>query len=289
MSILAIAPPARWRWTPNVWQLGRVEARRLLVHPAYLLAVAPAIIAPVAGTAAGQRGSPWLVAYVALSLSTCLFYPLMTLVAAYRVAASTHRANVRDPFAATPMADRPRTLAVIAGVVRGPVLVGVLGMALLDVMAPFVRPARLNGDQSVRPFHALGVLDLAQVPLLVLGGGLLGIALARWVPLPGTAVIAPLALWFGLGIFVVAGPTPSGAVPTQAWFAPMFTFAVKDDGMPNSAPAAQNLWHLGYLLGLSLLAAMAALLRSPGGRRPLLAVSAVLAGATAIAGIVQVL
>jgi hypothetical protein len=288
MNVLAVAAPARWGWTPSVGQLGRVEARRLLRHPAYLLAVAPAIIAPIAGAAAGQHGSPWLVAYTDVGLVAGLFYPLMTLVAAYRVAASTHRANVRDPLAAAPMLDRRRTLAVIGGVVRGPVLVGVALMLLLDLIAPFVHPGRLNADQATRPIRALGLLDHAQLPVLVLGGGLLGVALARWVPLPGMAAVAPLTLWFGLGIFVVAGPTPSGSAPASAWFAPLPTWITKDGGTPNTPTAAENLWHLGYLLGLSTLAAMASLLRYPGGRRPLLAISAVLAVATAIAGIFQI-
>lgn len=288
-TLTAIALASRWR-APDIWQLGRAETRRLLVHPAYLLAVAPAIIAALAGasSAGTMHASPWLVAYTSTGLVLVMFYPLMTLVAAYRVTANTYRRSVRGPFEATPMSDRRRTTATMIALARGPLLVGVLGTVVLQAMAPHVPPGRLTADQSTRPIHALGLLDHVQIPLLVLGGGLLGIALARWAPLPGMPILAPLVLWFAIGLFIVAGPTPSGAAPTRAWLAPWVSWITRDGGTPTTPPVAQNLWHIGYLLGLSLLAGAAALLRTPSGRVGVLAASAGLAAATAVAGILQI-
>jgi hypothetical protein len=301
MSVLATSAPAGASPPIGVGQLGRVEARRLLTHPAYLLAIAPPAALALYTTMAAERyPSPWLVAYFTALLVLGWFYPLMTLVAAYRVAAGTYRRKAREPLDATPLSDRRRTIATIIAVARGPVLVAVVGMVLLDLMAPFVPAGVLGADPSrggpewaaadpnATPSHALGVLDHLQIPLVVLGGGLLGIALARWVLLTGTPIIATLALWIGVAINNVTAPTPSGAAPAHAWLGPWMVWFDQDGNMPPSPPIAQNLWHAGYLLGLSLLAGMAALLRTPGGRRPLLAASLGLVVMTALAGWLQI-
>jgi hypothetical protein len=49
----------------------------------------------------------------------------------------------------------------------------------------------------------------------------------------------------------------------------------------------QEMWHLVYLVGLSLLAGVAALLHAPGRRRPLLLAGAGIAVLTGVAAVLQ--
>ena len=103
------------------------------------------------------------------------------------------------------------------------------------------------------------------IPLCTLGGGLLGVAAAGWLPWRG----APLIVLFGLIAWVVAVFDRGDLRWTAPWsMTPEFADELL---LPGS-----HLWHAVYLLGLGLLAAVAALLRYPSYRRPLLALGGAL-------------
>jgi hypothetical protein len=119
--------------------------------------------------------------------------------------------------------------------------------------------------------------ELAQGPLLILGGGLLGVLLARVLPGWLAAVI--------------------GVVSTVMW-----TVLSSDNGAQMLAPVIEWIqyrehdslvilqpgsfaWHNGFLLGLCGLGLVAAMLRESGRRAPLLATGAVLLGGTVAAAV----
>lgn len=119
--------------------------------------------------------------------------------------------------------------------------------------------------------------ELAQGPVVLLGGGLLGLLLARLMP---GAVAAPVGVV--LGIAWVAWLSREGT--TTVMLAPMIEWIqYREDDLVVVEPGSLS-WHNAYLLGLCGLGLVAALLREPGRRRGLVAAGAVLLAGTAAAG-----
>jgi hypothetical protein len=271
-------PSAGW----SAGGLGRVEARRLLRHPAYWFGLAwlALLVAGLTIDVARGREEIGNAVYAATLLAVCLFYAPLTVISANRVAAATFRRQVREPLDAAPVDARQRTVGAILGLLRGPVLVGVAGMLVMSIVAPFTAP-RPGGP--VNGIYGRGVLEHLQVPVLVLGAGLLGIALARWVPMPGALPLVMLTLWFGVqGLYAPADA--GGAVHAPTWFAPWIMWAAENVGLAPDHVLGQEMWHLAYLLGLSVLAGVAALLRTPGNRRGLWIIAAIAVLVTGLAG-----
>ena len=124
------------------------------------------------------------------------------------------------------------------------------------------------------------VWQLAQGPIMILGGGLLGLVAARlvtpWVAAPLMAVLA--IVWVGtfsndFGITMLA--------PVIEWV------QYREDSRILLEPGSLA-WHNAYLLGLCGLGIVAALLTVPGRRRLLLVAGASLAIGTAVAGFLAV-
>jgi hypothetical protein len=174
-------------------------------------------------------------------------------------------------------------LAAIVGVLRGPVMVGLGAVVVLMILELFTTAAVSDpADAVVRR----SVVEHLQLPAIVLGAGLLGIAVARWLPWPGVLPVVVLVMWFGTAaLYQSAGPDNLVHAPT--WFAPWPVYAASEYGNLPSQPTGQELWHLVYLLGLGCLAGVAALLRTDGPRRGLWIAAAGTAAVTALAAWLQ--
>jgi hypothetical protein len=98
---------------------------------------------------------------------------------------------------------------------------------------------------------------------------------AGWLRTPAAAlaVMIGLVVWTGI----------SARHPISACLSP-WTLAYTEAKV---AAGVSHLWHAAYLLGLSVMATMAALLRNPEGRRALVAPTAVVVALTALAGWAQ--
>jgi hypothetical protein len=196
-----------------------------------------------------------------------LFVPLMSLLPANLVASSARRAHAEETLAAAPLSARTRTLALCLASF-GPAAVSAAGAVAYWWVAYRAGPVL---DDAV-PMAAI-----ASVPLLFVGAGTLGIATARWVRVPGAAFAVMIALGTGTIAFANTG--------LGAWLCPWVgAYAEAENPL---AASGSHLWHAVYLLGLSGLAAVAALVRHPGGRRPLLITGAGIALLTALAGWAQ--
>jgi hypothetical protein len=269
-------------WSASAGGLGRVEARRMLRHPAYWFGLAYLALLSTYRTIDVVRGREdvWNAVYGITLVAVCLLYAPLTIISANRVAAAVFRRRVREPLDAAPVDARQRTIGVILGLLRGPVLVGVAAMVIMLVVAPLTAPKA--GDPA-NGIYGRGVLEHLQVPVLVLGAGLLGIALARWVPLPGALPLVVLTLWFGTSA-LYAPADANGVVHAPTWFAPWIVWAAENAGLARNQPLVQEMWHLVYLLGLSVLAGVAALLSTPGNRRGLWTTAAIAVIVTGLAG-----
>jgi hypothetical protein len=117
--------------------------------------------------------------------------------------------------------------------------------------------------------------QLAAGPLMLLGGGLLGLLVARLV---SAWIAAPVAVVLGI----------AGVVALDREGTAMLALAVewiqyREDDRVIVEPGSFA-WHNAYLLGLCALGLVAALLREPGRRRALLAAGAVALAGTTVAG-----
>jgi hypothetical protein len=129
------------------------------------------------------------------------------------------------------------------------------------------------------PYVALlpNAWELAQGPLMLVGGGLLGLLGARfmpsWVATPVCVVLS--VVWVGS----FTGPVTSTRMVT-----PLVEWIQYHEDARIIVEPGSFAWHNAYLLGLCGLGLLAALLREPGPRRGLLSGGAGIVAATALAG-----
>lgn len=166
----------------GVWALGRIEARRMLLHPSFLIGMAFGLLMlrgafGAGGTELGLAESlAWLVG--GILIGTLLGTVLTANVAALR----PRRDHMQELFGALPAPPETRTVGVFAGLLLGPVTVSIV----LTAVAWWVFRTNEDVAPSVDLFLAV------QIPLTVAALGSIGIAVGRWVPsiLGGPIVIA---------------------------------------------------------------------------------------------------
>ena len=261
----------------------------MLRHPAYPFAMLYILTFAVTALVNDEGGRLANFGYIVATLSLLLIYAPLTFVAANRVAASTYRSRIREVLDGTPVDGRQRTVGAIVGLVRGPVVVGSVGAAVLLVLGEFATAHTAVASDRV---YQRTPLEYLQVPAIVLGAGLLGIAVARWLPWPGMLPLTALVLWLGTiamyyqftAVQQSSGPE---VVPGRTWLAFWPVWLASNQGMLPRQPLDQEMWHLTYLLGLGVLAGIAALLRTDGPRRALCAAAGAIAAATAVAAWLQ--
>ena len=248
-----------------VGTLARREAWRTVRHPVYLVLLVYFVVlgwaeATNSGLSAREAVREFVRMFGLLWLGPATFF------AANLVASSARRSHAESQLAAAPTSAQARTLATCAGVL-GPTAVAACVAALLW----FVEHS--GGTLA----DAQGPAGLAAIPLCTLGGGLLGVAAAHWLPWRG----APLIVFVAVFAWVVAVLDRSDLRWTAPW---TMSNAYSSELRPL---AGSQLWHAAYLLGLCLLAGVAALLRHRSHRSALLAFGAALLVGTIAAGLAQ--
>lgn len=268
------APADAWG-TPSLRALALTEARRFARHPLFLLGVA-IMLMPLAVVVWQQRvgANPMIdTLYIAFLIGVFGF------VVAHRLTTSLLRTG--DLATATPVSRQQRTLALCLACLV-PATVGVVVIVLMLVTAALWPPVGDPATASVAWFGDYPAVDvlatlIAMGPVAALGGPLLGVAVARWAPFHGSALLGVVTL-----VVVTALPSelPVPWRVLSAWPLLVEEYIV-DGGGPvvrsSFVPGVEPIWVLGYLLCLCGLAVVAALLRDPGHRRGLLGTGAVLA------------
>ena len=263
---------------PALRALARVEAKRFARHPLFLLGVAIMLIPMVAAVWRHEVDANPMVGTLFIAFLIGVF----GFIVAHRLTTSTLR--TRDLVTTTPVDRQQRTLALCLGrpgarhrrVGRGGLHAGYRGH--LDARrGPGQRARRLVPGRlrHRRPRH----------PRRDGAGRRIGRATARgdrcaMGAVPGSALIGVVTL-----VFLTALPSesPSPWRLLSAWPILVDEHVNSENGpvvRSNFVPDVTPVWALGYLLCLCGLAVVAALLRDPGHRRPLLATGlALLAGA----------
>jgi hypothetical protein len=236
--------------------VARVEARRLLLHPSFLIGGTALTVAMV-DAAAYTNILPEVdhAAVIALVLMAW-----SALIATNLAALRSRRDGTDELFGSLPTSATARTTGhLVSGLAAVPVAVVVLGGYVAWVM---------SNDGIGSP----NVAELLVGPLLVAGGAMLGVLVARWAPHP---MVAPLAIV--ATIFVQGKLSESEASPFR-WMAFSAEGVGLDDGIAFPGPVD---WHLPFLLGTVAIAAGLALARHGFTRR----VTTFLVAAVAVAGV----
>lgn len=234
------------------------EARRLLLHPLMLLGFGLWTVNAVRAVIAD--GGP-REAFETID-SMLSFYPgIFTILVGGLVATRDRRAESREMLAPLPGRQEERLLALVLAAAV-PALVG---MALQLALHGYFL---LDGRYLVPP----GVAHILQGPVTLMGGLLLGVMVGTWAPSRASAVIT-MVLMVAVNVYL-------GARPDLAPFGPMMSWAqwgTSGSVWAGTFPGSPG-WHVVYLLGLTGMAATAALLRVADRRTTL-----VVAGFTTLA------
>ncbi len=243
--------------------IGR-EARRLVRHPLlWLVPVVVAVSAAADSASDGRDAGYW---YVTIFIAVTFFGPIIVLFAANLVASGARRGRAEEMLHVTPTSDTRRTWAMTLGIALPLAAIGAVAAAAMAVMGS------LN---DIPAEDLMNAGELAQLPLVIAGAGLLGVLAARWLPFAGGALITFLAATLGglIAFRRIHGGT------WWMWWTTGMTF----EGW---TPVPGRPWlHVAYLTGLCACAAIAAVYRSQG--RQLVIVGGPVLAATLVVGWLQ--
>lgn len=251
------APPANPPADPlrGALALARFEGRKLLRHPAFLIGV---VLTPwMLIMATSDTGESWVHFEVAIVLA---LVPLgwLTMVAANLGALRSRRHGTDDLLQSLPTSPAIRTIAHnLSTLVTVPVSV-----AFAAVSAALVRG-------NVDPTGSFQPAELGTGALIVVGGGAVGVLLARWLPRPAVCLPAIGVTMFMQGKLTDLGPGPGRWLSFEV--DPLSSFSNIE-----LRPAG---WHLGWLAAWIALVAVAGVARHGASRR----LGAVALGVTVVA------
>jgi hypothetical protein len=218
------------------------EVRHFARHPVLWL-VPPAVVitSSLDGASAGRNAGYW---YGTIFVAVAFFGPLIVLFAANLVASSARRSRAEEMLRVTPTPDTRRTWAMCLGIALPLAAVGAVAAGAM---------ALIDGAYDIPPDAVLRPGELAQLPFILAGAGLLGVLGARWLPFTGGALITFVAST--LGASVVFRRFDSGS-----WWMWWSTSTAFEEAPP--ATVSGDPWlHGAYLVGLCACAVIAAVYR----------------------------
>jgi len=234
--------------TVAVAALARVEARRLAMHPAFLItlgivaSITAAFMIPEQDATINADG---------LEFFTFIGVPLGALAlvaAAHRNACRSRREGTDELFASTPTAPRAQTQAFLLATV-GPVPMAALYLAVAWMAFNVMM------DSPVPVLWPLILGMVVSMLLAVVGGGVVGVFLSRWLPTTAAALAGIVAIiWLNNG--------PDNHHERFRWL----RVAVEKNLGGRYDIVPHPLWRLGFLVGLVGLGACLALWRHPARR-----------------------
>jgi hypothetical protein len=250
--------------------LVRQEARRLVLHPLFLVGFA-VTLAVFLVTMFHDEAHRDVISSV--DSAPTFFAGVLGLFAANLVTTRDRRAGSSELLAPLPAREHERTRALILA-------------SLLPAAVTLVVVMTFHSLYLVLDFYAdlpsTGLL--LQAPVAVWGGCLLGVLVGRWAPTRAAAVL----LVVGLVSFNVWTESDNPSRRLFGFMTSWLQWTTKSPNKETPLIAGSPIWHVGYLTALCGLAVVAALLRTAPRRGGLLALGMVLAGAATLAGIAQV-
>ena len=205
----------RWPRLDVIWAIGRIEARQMLRHPAFLLSVVFALL--LFRGAIGASSETGLVLNLAwvlggLAIGTLIGSVLTANVAALRA----RRDRLLELYGSLPAPAEARTAGALLGLV-----IGVGGFSVVVGALAWFAFERLDDDLAAGADPFL----YGQFLLAIVALGALGVAVARWIP----SVLG--------GPLVVVAHVFTGVIWVVPWI------ATTDSGVSVA-------WHLTYLVAV---------------------------------------
>jgi hypothetical protein len=224
-------------WT-LVADLARLQAIRIMRHPVFFLGLGWYVLL----VGVGERPHGLYAEYSTVTGSVAYVVGPFAFFAANLVASSGRRSGADEWTPSLPMTRLHRTSALLLACLAPAAFAAVLDLAILLLIRSY------GGlDMQVQWQH------LASVPVTVLGGAVLGVAVARLLPWTGV----PLVVVVGLVSFNVWVTTVD---PYLGFYVDFAVWTTPTDMVPLMVPGDPS-WHLVFLLALTGLAACGALLR----------------------------
>jgi hypothetical protein len=253
--------------------LARADARRYARHPLFVLPCAfIVVLAAIDAARHNGGGTDPMVA----TMTSAFLLGVFGFVVAHRLTTSLLR--TRELADTVPVDRQVRTLSLCLACLV-PAVAG-LAVAVYMVVVGAIWPP--DGEPSSLPVAWFGdypvstVLPalLAMGPVATLGGPLLGVAVARWAPFRGSALLGVVALVVATAM--TGSDEPGGHERlASAWPILVDEHVVHGKIISTTfVSVITPIWALGWVLCLCGLAVVAALLRDPEHRRPLLATGA---------------
>lgn len=246
------------------WALARVEGRRMLTHPLFVLGMALAVGLSLLSLRAAGIDSGGNRLFVLAGGCFSSFGAIWMFLATCLAASRERRDSAEDLYAAAPVTAALRTQAAIMSLAWAGLAASVLTAVMTVVLAGVDGVVVIEGEP-----YALRPLELAQGPLYLMMVGAFGVLVGSWArrtypaALGALVLFLPPAVWLPWIVFGEVGPQVGPIV----WL---------DD--------ASLGWHLPGLAGLAALAIAGALARHD--RRPRVALLAIVGLAAAVAGVV---
>lgn len=269
MSALATAPHAAADQKAVLRELTRIQARRFVTHPVYLLGLA--VLAFVVATSP-MGADPYWIEGVTVSIS--LFIGVPGMVVAYRLTATEDRAVALLPSA--PASGVTRSLALVGACL-------VPALTALGLIALWLGLAIVAEPGSSVPQPAPGLIEVAggwgTVAAILLdgtvvacfGGPALGVAAGRWLRFPGAGTILTVVLVVAVAFVVgwslqIPGAGETWAARVLAAACPFADWVlVTEDEVAVGMRPGSPFGHLLYAVSLSGLAVWAAVMKDAVG------------------------
>jgi hypothetical protein len=275
MSTTTTAPSMPVAGNRTILTLALADARRFARHPLFLLGVLVEVAILVVQVVRNEVVS-------VVPLEDTVFHAFLIGVFGFVVAhrLTTGLQPAQELPDTVPTSDRRRTVALCLACLV-PFAAGLVLTFVWLVGGALWPPEPLPPAETVAwfgdvPGPPLVAALLASLPLATLGGPLLGVAVARWAPFRGSALVGTVLL--------VVGCAYGDALP-GSWFAASPWANMGDslvvDGIIRGSWLREGVvmgWHLLYIACLCALALLAALLRDETDRRRLLVVTGVVSG-----------
>ena len=254
----------------SLMALTQTEALRFARHPLFLVSAAVMLLAVAIGVAnqkvvdVGVEGT----------VLPAFFVGVFGFVVAHRLTTSLRRSG--DLADTAPVSAQRRTLALCLACLV-PMTLGVL-VVLSSVLFGAIWPPSLPDGHvawfGYEPDLTIWAILFGDVVLACLGGPLLGVAVARWAPFRGSALL-------GMAVLVIGASTLT-SLPSP-WYVASPYAIFSDEHLENGEyqiswvrDGVSPVWWCGYAACLCGLAVLAALLRHEADRRRLLTSAGVL-------------
>ncbi len=232
--------------------MARIEARRLALHPVFLVGVVLAF--GVLGLMYAITDDPALTDLLSMPVVPAFFIGLTSLVATARLTRSTESAV--EAMATAPGTEARRTTALAVACLV-PFAAGAAWVATLLVLVQGKPPAAQEWWFATMPDWQVWSILLALAPVACLGGGLLGVLTGRWLRFPGAAAVVVVAV-VAIDLVAQMGLLGGEHFKLRLWVPwAMFHSGTETDGTQtlfNGNPLA----YLGYVLCLCAAAVLVA-------------------------------